>query len=57
MSTTPVNSVRKDTLKGICRAHIDLDINIGQDPRHRLRNTLNVWDGGIGSRIFTYTRW
>ena len=55
-----VLGVRKDTSKGIRRPHEDLDINIGQDPSHRLRNTLDGWDGGIGPRIFTYTgmsRW
>ena len=55
----PILRVREDTSDWVSRPHVDLDIDVGQDPCHRLRNTLDVRNCGIGSRIiFTgLSRW
>ena len=34
--------------------HVDLNINVWQNPSHRFWDTLNVWNGDMGSRIILY---
>ena len=41
--------------------HVDFDINIRQNPIHHFQDTLDVWNGDVGSRIilllFVLPRW